>query len=210
MGLDESMDIRFVCPQCEVPARVEFALDTRVIACPHCQYAWQVPDDAFEGGELRRCLCCPSSDLFIRKDFPQRLGVAIVVVGFAASTLAYWNYQVLLALGILFAVAAIDVVLYVLVGDALMCYRCQAQYRGFAGHERHGAFQLQTHERYRQQAARLGQSRPPGLGSPSAPRAVADHHSVEAEGGARASREPPAEPIAPRDRAAGGQPTGRP
>ena len=42
-----------------------------------------------------------------------------------------------------------------LVGDALMCYRCQAQYRGVAEMDSHGAFDLETHERHRQLNARL-------------------------------------------------------
>ena len=59
-----------------------------------------------------------------------------------------------LTFGILFATAIIDVVLYSLVGDALMCYRCFAQYRGQDKYEEHGPFNLETHERYRQAAAR--------------------------------------------------------
>ena len=56
---------------------------------------------------------------------------------------------------ILFATALADVLLYALVGDALMCYRCDALYRGVEEMEIHGSFNLETHEKYRQQAARL-------------------------------------------------------
>jgi hypothetical protein len=42
-----------------------------------------------------------------------------------------------------------------MVGNALMCYRCGAQYRGVAEMESHGQFNLETHEKYRQLAARL-------------------------------------------------------
>jgi len=45
--------------------------------------------------------------------------------------------------------------LYMVVPDALMCYRCEAMYRQVKDMERHGAFNLETHERYRQQAARM-------------------------------------------------------
>jgi len=57
--------------------------------------------------------------------------------------------------GILFATALIDVVLYLVVPDALMCYRCGATYRLGSGTGGHGPFNLETHERYRQQAARM-------------------------------------------------------
>ena len=60
-----------------------------------------------------------------------------------------------LTFAILFATALVDVVLYLIVPDALMCYRCGAQYRMAEGMARHGAFNLETHERYRQQAARM-------------------------------------------------------
>ncbi len=55
----------------------------------------------------------------MRKDFPQRLGVAIVVTGFIASSIAWSQYMTLLTFGILFATALIDVVLYLIVGEAL-------------------------------------------------------------------------------------------
>jgi len=45
--------------------------------------------------------------------------------------------------------------LYIVMGESLTCYRCSAQYRGFEEIERHGGFNLETHERYRQMAARL-------------------------------------------------------
>ncbi|NIP84918.1 MAG: hypothetical protein GTO03_04925 [Planctomycetales bacterium] len=105
-------------------------------------------------GHLNYCLVCRSQDLFVRKDFPQRLGVGIVIVGFLCSAWAWHAYQITLAFGILFATAGIDVLLYLLVGEALECYRCHAHYRGVTPGERQGAFDLETHERYRQMAAR--------------------------------------------------------
>lgn len=91
----------------------------------------------------------------MRKDFPQRLGVGLVVVGIVGSSIAWYRADVLWTFGILFATALIDVLLYMFVGDALMCYRCQAQYRGVEEMDSHGQFDLDTHERYRQLAARM-------------------------------------------------------
>lgn len=71
----------------------------------------------------------PGADLFVRKDFPQGLGVAIVTVGLLASCVAWGYSQLYLTFGILFATALVDVVLYVFVPNALMCYRCGAMYR---------------------------------------------------------------------------------
>lgn len=149
--------VSFACPKCEQPGTAEFSTSSRQIECPHCHLQLQTPDDAFVGNKLSRCLVCPSHELFIRKDFPQRLGVTIVVLGFVLSSIAWACYYTILTFVILFATAAVDVVLYLLVGGVLVCYRCGAHYRGIEGADEHGHFELETHERYRQQAARLNE-----------------------------------------------------
>ena len=153
------MNVTFACPRCDGSARVEVASTEDGLDCPHCQQRIVFPLDAFEDGRLHRCLVCPSTDLYVRKDFPQRLGVGLVVVGIIGSSIA-WGYSLLVpTFAILFVTALIDVVLYLIVPDALMCYRCSAQYRSANGIERHTGFNLETHERYRQQAARLAGGR---------------------------------------------------
>ena len=149
------MNVTFPCQHCHEAARIDLAAGDEALICPHCQQAVRVPSDAFEGGQLCRCLVCPSTDLFVRKDFPQRLGVAVVGLGIVGSSIA-WGFSLpILTFGILLATALIDVVLYLIVPDALMCYRCGAEYRMAEGMARHGAFNLETHERHRQQAARM-------------------------------------------------------
>jgi hypothetical protein len=108
-------------------------------------------------GHFARCLICGCRELFVRSNFPQKLGVAIVVTGVVASSVAWYYHMRFVTLGILFATALIDVVLYLLVGTLSQCYRCHAEYRGLEDPEQHGAFDLETHERFRQQAARLEQ-----------------------------------------------------
>lgn len=149
------MNITYICPACDAPVRTHFDATTRELDCPHCQQRLTVPGGAVEENRVRRCLVCPSMDLFVRKDFPQRLGVLIVAVGILGSSIAWYYANLPWTFGILFATALIDVLLYSFVGDALMCYRCQAQYRGVAEMDSHGNFDLETHERYRQLQARL-------------------------------------------------------
>ena len=107
---------------------------------------------------MRRCLVCPSTDLYVRKDFPQRVGVALVGMGIVGSSIAWYYCNLYWTFGILFATALVDVLLYAVVGEALMCYRCDAQYRGVDEIESHGQFDLETHEKYRQLAARMKES----------------------------------------------------
>jgi hypothetical protein len=161
------MRITYACPACDATVSHADAEGARSLACPHCGAVVEVPADAIgwvnaAGGPgeprvglpvVRRCLVCPGTELFARKDFPQRLGVAIVVAGFAASCVT-WAWQLLVpTFAILFGTAAVDVVLYLLMPECLTCYRCGARYRGAGGP--HGGFDLETHERHRQQRIRL-------------------------------------------------------
>lgn len=152
------MNVTFACPRCEQSVRVDVAEGAAALACPACRGEIVLPPDAIVDGEVHRCLVCPSTDLFVRKDFPQRVGVAIVVFGFAISCVT-WNYYYTYAtFAVLFATALIDVALWFVVPNCLHCYRCDAQYRGLSGLEKHEVFNLETHERYRQQAIRLKQA----------------------------------------------------
>jgi hypothetical protein len=119
-----------------------------------------VPAGAVEGGRVRRCLTCPSHDLYVRKDFPQRVGVALVFIGVVGSSIAWYHANLAWTFGILFATALADVLLFLVVGNALMCYRCGAQYRGALEIDSHGQFNLETHEKHRQTAARLKSASP--------------------------------------------------
>jgi hypothetical protein len=151
------MNVTFACSRCDQAARVDVPGSADSLACPHCQGRIQFPHGAWSHGQLSRCLVCPCTELFLRKDFPQRLGVAIVSVGFLGSTIAWYYHWIFTAYAALFATALLDVVLYFFVGQALVCYRCQAHYRQVAGLDLHSPFSLETHERYRQQAARLAE-----------------------------------------------------
>ncbi len=149
------MNVTFSCPRCQQSARSEVNPSDTSLHCSACDQEIAIGHDAFDGDQVRRCLVCPSTDLFVRKDFPQRIGVGIVALGIVGSSIA-WGYTYTVAtFAILFATALVDVLLYLIVPDALMCYRCGATYRSVHGMERHGAFNLETHERYRQQAARM-------------------------------------------------------
>ena len=121
------MNVTFACPHCDAASRTEFVAETSELQCPHCHKQLVLPQDAVEGRQVRRCLVCPSTDLYVRKDFPQVVGVALVGVGIVGSSIAWYYSNVFWTFGILFATALADVLLYALVGDALMCYRCNAQ-----------------------------------------------------------------------------------
>jgi DNA-directed RNA polymerase subunit RPC12/RpoP len=149
------MNVTYSCLKCDAPNHSDITDGLAELRCSNCGQALAMPRDAVEQGHLGRCLVCPSSDLFVRKDFPQRLGVGIVTAGLLASCVAWAYSRLYLTFGILFATALVDVLLYVLVPNALMCYRCGAMYRGIASMDDHNSFELETHERHRQQKIRL-------------------------------------------------------
>jgi hypothetical protein len=97
--------------------------------------------------------------LWRQKDFPQRLGVTLVVLGAVLSTIAFACYLPLTALGVLLAFALVDLLLFTFMKDVLVCYRCHARYRGAVLEDDRPRFNLETAERYRQEAARLEDSR---------------------------------------------------
>lgn len=152
------MNVSYACCQCHRTNRQELDESTTTLRCASCGYEQGVPPGAVKEGRVRRCVVCPSSDLFVRKDFSQRLGLTIIVLGFVASSVAWFYYRQHLAFAILVGTALLDVVLYVLVRNLLQCYRCRAEYRGVEGLEAYEGFDLETHERHRQQQARLAEA----------------------------------------------------
>ena len=142
------------CPFCQQTFRTELAVGQSV-ECLECGRTLCSSCPVVEDATSIECVTCPSSELFVRKDFPQRLGVTIVVTGFVLSSVAWYYHQVLITFSILLATAFVDVLLYVVMNNVLECYRCHAQYRGFSSVVNQHGFDLEIHEKYRQQAARL-------------------------------------------------------
>jgi DNA-directed RNA polymerase subunit RPC12/RpoP len=153
-----SVQIFYTCMQCQRGVSAPLDPTTRELTCDSCGAAVVIPREAVTPARIQRCVVCPSEELYVRKDFPQQLGVAIVAFGVVLSTIAWYYRQVYLTYGIFFATAAIDFVLWLVMGNMLQCYRCRAQYRGVEEVDRHGTFDLETHEKHRQQLIRLAQA----------------------------------------------------
>jgi hypothetical protein len=162
------MKVAFACPHCDQTSQTPISTETGELRCDHCGHVLPTPEDAFQGEKLSRCLCCGSHELFIRKDFSQRLGVAIIATGFVAATITWAMYWRIATYLILFGSALLDVVLYFTVNNLLECYRCHAQYRGLPGLESYEPFSLEVHEKYRQQEIRLREAERAARNSASA------------------------------------------
>ena len=99
---------------------------------------------------LSACPRCGCRDLFIRKDFQQKTGMAVVVIaGLAFLALAARRETFYLGVWVLLAAAAVDALLYLFVPKVTTCYRCRADFRGVPLNPEHGPFELAVAEKYR-------------------------------------------------------------
>jgi hypothetical protein len=147
--------VRFPCPSCEYPGRLTLpgATSWQCPACEHRLAALERP----AGGSLPACVVCGNRELWKRKDFPHGLGLAILIVACVVSFVTYGLYEKWWTWAILIGTALFDGLLYLWVGDAVVCYRCQACYRGLTPDAAHKPFDLGTAERYRQERIRREQ-----------------------------------------------------
>jgi hypothetical protein len=92
----------------------------------------------------------------VQKDFNRQLGVAIVGIGIIASTYFFSRGNPMLAMACLVATAAVDLLIYTLVGLVTVCYACHAIYRGFERNVEHEVFDLKKLEKYGGRPPRFG------------------------------------------------------
>ena len=146
--------VTFRCPSCQEIGRASLESNDSV-SCEYCDVEVIAAGKKMDEQRLSRCVIWQSPEMFVRKDFPQRLGVTIVVLGFAASCITWYYEWIISTYAILFGTALIDVVLYFCMGNVLECYRCHAHFRGIPELESHDPFNLEVHEKHRQNEARL-------------------------------------------------------
>lgn len=152
------MQITYDCPKCLHIEQGEITAASKAVMCPDCQWTRPIGEGALQGELPTQCLVCGCHDLWRQKDFSQTLGVAIVALGVILSTIAMVYMRPELSLGILMVFALADMVLYAVMRDRLVCYRCHARYRRIPNMEQVGTFDLEVNERYRQEAIRLKQA----------------------------------------------------
>jgi len=112
------------------------------------------------GAALPTCAVCGNAELYKKKDFPHWLGMLILCGACVASVFTYAFYEKWLTWAILIGSALFDGLLYLWVKDAIVCYRCNAHYRGFTPTEAHQPHDLEIGERYRQERIRREQLAP--------------------------------------------------
>lgn len=129
-----SARVRWGCIGCG--ARLETEPVATVPPCPRCGAAspWEPSAEVLAGRGPDRCAVCGRSELFREKVIPRALGLGVVVV---AAVLAPFTFYISLAVA-----ALIDAVLYAVLPERAVCYRCRADHLGFAGTASLGKFDL--------------------------------------------------------------------
>ena len=87
-----SLELTYECPSCHAVGSVNGVEAIPGVTCRACGQAHELCPEACDESGLRCCVWCGTEDLYIQKDFPQGLGLLIVVAGFAISTV-FWYYE---------------------------------------------------------------------------------------------------------------------
>lgn len=107
----------------------------------------RISDSLRREQQVDACAVCGGTEMFVRKDFPQRIGLAVVVV-FGLAAIYAFRTSVLIGWAILAGAVLVDLVIYGFIGRVTTCYACRAEYRGGVLNPRHEGFDLATSEKY--------------------------------------------------------------
>jgi hypothetical protein len=133
-------EIAFACPRCR--AEAVCGLEGRG-RCPACaaETNLDVSPSLRDERMVDVCPACGGAQLYVQRDFNQKVGLAIVIAG--ALLAPFTPYYSSLA-----AAAVLDAALYAVLPEITICYRCHAHFRGFRRNPKHQAFDLHVAEQY--------------------------------------------------------------
>jgi hypothetical protein len=133
-------EIAFRCPRCGAEAT---ASPEGHGLCAACGTATELPISASLRNEriVDRCPACDGQQLYVQRDFNQKVGLIVVVIGAALAPFTPYYSS-------LFVAALVDAALYAVLPEITICYRCMAHFRGFRRNPRHEPFDLHVAEQY--------------------------------------------------------------
>ena len=143
------MIIRFLCPHCR--RELEFDdLSHHESPCPLCGQAIQlrISEAMRQRNQVDQCAVCDCPQVYVQKDFNRTLGVSIFIGGAILSLVLYGFNHVWAAFGVLLGCALADGLLYKVLPDVTICYKCHSQYRQVATNPTNQAFELGLAEKY--------------------------------------------------------------
>ena len=129
--------VHYLCNACETRLGREAGEAER--PCEHCGAASAVLAPP-EGSVVGLCAACRHDQLYFQKDFNRTTGITLVVIG---AIFVPWTWGLSLL-----AVTILDYVVWRMVKDVIVCYRCQAVHRGYPPNPSLQPFDLATHDRH--------------------------------------------------------------
>lgn len=99
--------------------------------------------------QLRRCPVCGCRDLYVRKDFHQVTGLAIVLLAAVVAMVLFGMRQVFTAALVLALVVLLDAAIFFFTRRCLVCYRCRSEFRQTPIGRQHRPWDLAIGEKYR-------------------------------------------------------------
>ncbi len=168
------IEVAFACPKCDHEA------GGADLSCP-CGFsapffAGSIRDD----GRPVRCPLCGDPRLYVQRDFSRKMGIGLLVAGFALAVLlgmvvGPWGFFA--ALG---ASVGLDTLLWAMSGNVVICHWCETHLRG--GPEDYPEFDLAVHDvvRFQKEVAAQGQRVPEHEGT--APAGAAEAHPTRYDG----------------------------
>lgn len=120
------------------------------MACPGCGDVLisQIENELCERGIIEKCVCCPGREFFVRKDFPQKIGLSLVIIVGLIASFFFYQRNIVATFAALGSLVIVDAVIFLVVGKVLVCYRCRAEYRGVQLGSDVAGFDLATSEKY--------------------------------------------------------------
>ena len=132
-------EIAFRCPSCQGEASA--GLDGRGRCRCGSAPVLELSPSVREQRIVDVCPACLGAQLYVQRDFNQRAGLGIVIVGaLLAPFTPYYSS--------LYVAAIVDTALYLVLPEITICYRCHAHFRGFVRNPKHEGFDLHLAEQY--------------------------------------------------------------
>jgi len=102
-----------------------------------------------EEGRITKCIACGCREIFLRKDFPQVLGLTLVITAALVSIIFFAYDRVFISMGVLAGAVVVDSLIYFFTPPCIVCYRCRTEYHNTDISPKVEPWNLSIGEKYR-------------------------------------------------------------
>ena len=137
---NRGMRIRYACRSCEKTVATRGLELPAELLCPGCGDKAMFAAPASPAEHLDRCPGCAGQHMFVQKEFPRRVGLAIAAAGAILFLILMGFERIYLGFGVLFAVALLDTLIYRAAPLMTVCYHCASEFRRAPTNPKHSAY----------------------------------------------------------------------